>query len=157
MMRYFKYCKTLDEAKKAYYKLCLELHPDRGGDHFEFIEMRKQFEGFRPETEKFEGEQGQWIPEDYQKIIDELLKHPFDVTIAGSWIWVGTPSKEYAETIKGISADSFRRGWSRGKSMWYFSPKDYRKRSKKELSWNRITELYGANKVHRSETKKLNA
>jgi len=155
-MKYFTDCKTLDEAKKRYWKLCLKMHPDKGGNHEEFCEMREEFEKFRPESEKFAGEQDQWVAEDYQKIIDELLKYPFEVTIAGSWIWIKTPSKEYKEKIKQIEADSFRRGWSKGKQMWYFSPKSYRKKSKRELNWNQITDLYGA-KTFRSKSKELEA
>jgi len=36
-MNYFNDCKTLDEAKTMFRKLCLKLHPDTGGTNKDFI------------------------------------------------------------------------------------------------------------------------
>lgn len=46
---YFSSCKTEEERREKYIKLCKELHPDRNGGNIEkFIEMKRQYESFRP-------------------------------------------------------------------------------------------------------------
>ena len=48
MKNHFENCKTLDEAKKLYFKLAMKLHPDKGGDTAEFQELLSQFQAFKP-------------------------------------------------------------------------------------------------------------
>lgn len=43
-MKYFEECRTAEELKEEYRRLCKELHPDRGGNKDEFQEMHKCYE-----------------------------------------------------------------------------------------------------------------
>lgn len=150
MINYFKDCKTLDEAKKLYWDLAKELHPDKNGSTQEaeeaFKAMANQFEAFKPETEKFEGESAKWNAAEYAHIIEQLLKIPnIVVEICGSWIWLSGETKPNKEQIKAINTgDSYKRGWSKNKEMWYFSPAGYRRKSGGEYSMDEIRANYGS-------------
>lgn len=146
--RYFDHCESLDEAKKEYKRLALKLHPDRGGDTAAFQEMQNQFENFRPASgkQKYKTEFDDWAPRDFMNIIEALMKIPgltFDVV--GSWIWITGDTRPVKDQIKEIdTGETYKRGWSKTKTKWYFSPKGYRKRSKKDLSYDQITAFYGS-------------
>ena len=43
-IRYFDECVDQDHVKKTFKFLAMELHPDKGGDPNEFIEMKRQYE-----------------------------------------------------------------------------------------------------------------
>lgn len=155
---YFEDCKTLDEAKSLYYKLAMQLHPDKGGNTADFQELLHQFESFRPRTEKFQGEADQWKAQEYAHIIDQLIKIPgIIIEICGSWVWITGNTKPHKDEIKSIDpGESFKRGFNRKKEAWYFSPKSYRKRSRQELDLDQIRDLYGSQKVDREREEKNN-
>ena len=44
MKKYFANITTAQELKKAYKRLCLKLHPDKGGDPAEFKAMQAEYE-----------------------------------------------------------------------------------------------------------------
>lgn len=44
MKKYFENITTAQELKKAYKRLCLQLHPDKGGDPTEFKAMQAEYE-----------------------------------------------------------------------------------------------------------------
>lgn len=154
-MNYFNECKTLDQAKRKFWALAKIHHPDKGGQTATFQEILNQFERFRPasEKEKFTGEFDQWNAQEYAGIIEQLIKIPaVTVEICGSWIWVSGPTKQYKELIKAVDTGaSYKRGFSKKKLMWYFSPTGYRKRGRKELSIDAIRDLYGSKKVEKDE------
>ena len=135
-MNYFKNCASLDEAKALFKKLAFELHPDKGGSKEVFQEMLNQFHSFRPGQEKFYGEFSFWNSDEYATIIEQLMGIPMiEIEVCGSWIWVSKSTKEVKDQIKAVDCgESFRRGWSKDKSRWYFSPKSYRKKSKNTLA-----------------------
>ena len=152
-MQYFQNCQTLDEAKKEYFRLAKIHHPDKGGDTAIFQEIVNQFEAFKPKSEKFKGESEQWNAKEYSAIIEELIKIPvIEVEICGSWIWIGGDSKPYKDLIKAVPVgDSYKRGFSGNKSMWYFSPTGYRKLSKKTIPIDAIRSYYGSERVAKRE------
>lgn len=150
---YFQNCKTIDEAKKKYYELAKVHHPDRGGETATFQEILNQFEKFKPVSEKFSGEFDQFDAAEYSEIISQLINIPeIIVEICGSWVWISGNTKPYKEQIKGISTgNSYKRGWSQKKGMWYFSPSGYRKRSRTEFNINDIRKMYGSTVVNKNE------
>ncbi|MEO1099775.1 MAG: hypothetical protein AAFX57_18785, partial [Bacteroidota bacterium] len=88
-------------------------------------------------------------------ILNQLMQIP-DITIevCGSWLWIGGNTKPNATKIKSIDVGEFyKRGFSRSKSLWYFSPKGYRKRSKNELTMDDIRDLYDHTVIN-SKTRK---
>lgn len=153
---YFKDCATLDEAKRVYYKLAMELHPDRGGDTADFQELLNQFHNFKPKSEKFKGEEEQWKSQEYAHIIEQLIIIPdIVVEVCGSWIWVTGNTILRKDEIKLIDpGESFRRGFNGKKVAWYFSPKGYRKRNGNELDLDKIRDLYGSQAVSGEQEKR---
>jgi hypothetical protein len=159
-MNYFKDCNTLDEARKIYLNLAKKYHPDTNGPEASterMQEVNNAFDNFTPSKEKFAGETDQWKSAIFADIISELLKIPdTTVEICGSWVWIQT-TKEQRHQIKDIeTGESYQRGWSKAKTMWYFSPKGYRKKSKKVLSMNSIRDLYGSQEL-KNEKKYVHA
>ena len=155
---YFTECKSLDEAKQLYKKLCVKLHPDVSGydSTADFQRMQAEFEKFRPGKEKFEGEFAQWDATEYAFIINQLIKiGGISIEICGSWIWLSGDTKPVKEKIKAFDTrESMRRGWSKNKAMWYFSPKGYRKRSSKKMEYEEIKNMFGSQRVRKDEDKK---
>lgn len=150
---FFKDCTSLDEAKKLYWSLAKELHPDVGGTKEAFQELQGQFEAFRPAKEKFTGEFEQWQAGPYMDILEQLMKiEKITINICGSWVWLSGDTKPVKEQIKAINLEGtgYKRGFSRNKSQWYFSPEGYRKLTKKKLSFDEIKDFYG-NKEMESE------
>jgi hypothetical protein len=156
---YFNNCKTLDEAKKLFYTLCMKLHPDKGGKHDDFIKMKSEFDSFKPECEKFNGELDKWDSEEFGEIIEQLINiQGIEIEICGSWIWIGGDTKPVKEEIKAVnSGETYKRGFSKSKMKWYFSPKGYKKRSKSELGFDEIRDLYGSQKVKRQGREQIAA
>lgn len=158
-MNYFNECKTVDEAKKRFWELAKIHHPDKGGNTATFQTILNQFEKFKPETEKFKGETESFDGLEYAEIISQLIKisaTDIDIEICGSWLWVSGNTYQHKDAIKAVvTGNSYKRGFSKSKSMWYFSPTGYRKFSKVEFSINEIRNLYGSVKVAVSNQGKL--
>ena len=158
-MQYFSSCSSLDEAKQLYKKLVFQLHPDTSGrdSQAEFQAMQNQFEQFRPGTEKFKGEFEKWDAEEYSHIIQQLMIIPnIVIEVCGSWIWLAGDTKPVKEQIKAVDiGETMKRGFSKKKQKWYFSPTGYRKRGKKELSFEQIKDHYGYKKQDSQQIKKI--
>lgn len=156
-MNYFNNIHSLDEAKKRFYDLAKTHHPDKGGDTETFQEILNQFHDFVPKTEKYKGESQEWNGESYSTIILQLIQIPeVIIEVCGSWIWLHGNTKPYKEQIKAVATgDKYRRGWSKEKLMWYFSPLGYRKRSGNTLSLDEIRELYGSGQVEKKTTNQI--
>ena len=149
-MEYFKKCESLDEAKKLYWSFAKKLHPDVGGTKEAFQDLQNQFENFSPNKEKYTGEFEQWQAKEYMKIIEQLMKIPnITITVAGSWIWLSGDTKPVKDQIKAIDLEGsrFKRGFSKNKMQWYFSPEGYRKYTGKKYDFNEIKSMFGAESV----------
>lgn len=145
---YFKNCITIDEAKTLFRKLCLELHPDKGGKQSEFIKMYNEFKQFKPKTDKFKQSE-KFDAEKFYNLIQKFEGlNDVKISFVGSFIWLEDLRKgamyEQKEQIKSIIIDGYNSPkWARKKVSWYFSPKDYKKTSKKRLSLGEIKGIYG--------------
>lgn len=154
---YFNDCKTLDEARKTYYFLAMQHHPDRGGEEDAFKELANQFNAFNPGKLKYENETNDWNSQVYANIISQLINIPkIHIEICGSWIWLSGDTKPHKDIIKSIETDEFyKRGFSASKQMWYFSPKGYKKRSKDDFDMEDIRDIYGSDPINPKTNKML--
>jgi hypothetical protein len=156
MKNYFEGCKSLDEAKSLYRKLAMQLHPNVSGyDSTEdFKRMQNEFEAFRPEAEKFQGEFEQWNPGVFMAVLDQLrLLDGLDIEICGAFIWGGGDTGRHKDALKAIRPEAYFRPafWRRKKQLWYFSPLGYRKRSAKALDMDEIRQVFGSRRFSGSE------
>jgi len=156
-MNFFKDCTTLDEAKRKYRELVKSLHPDLGGSTAEFQAMQNEFESFEPESEKFKGEFEKWNAGDFMEIINQLIFIPsIKVEVVGSWIWVSGDTKPVKDQIKAIeTGETMKRGFSRNKGMWYFSPVGYRKKSRKQFDFDDLKNMFGSEEVEKRNRKAI--
>ena len=147
MKNLFKDCRNWDEAKTLFRKLSKTMHPDWGGTHEQFIELVKQFENFTPtfsEDNKFAN-----ADFDKRKFADiiEILKDLDDVTISfiGTFIWIEGNTYSQKDKIKAVKLQGYNSArYASKKKAWYFSPIDYKKKSKKLYHMEDIIEIFGS-------------
>jgi curved DNA-binding protein CbpA len=153
MTNYFKDCSTLDEAKKIYWNLAKQFHPDKGGNEEDFKVLNNSFHAFKPLTEKFQNEAEQWNSKAYANILNELIKlEGVIIDVIGSFLWLSGNTKKHKEAIKAIDTqDLYNCRWHKNKEMWYFAPIGYRKSSKRDLTLEQIKDFYGGTTVKANE------
>lgn len=127
-MEYFKNVKCLEDVKEIYRKLCLKLHPDRGGDMFSFIAMRKEYEKVfnkfktihrtvdgETKQEKYYEKDFKETPEEYADVIDKLVYYRhIKIELLGRWLWITGETKPIKDLLKSLG---FK--WSFKKNAWY--------------------------------------
>lgn len=160
MKNYFSACNTLDEAKKAYKKLCFELHPDYSGRNsgYEFAQMKEQFGAFKPKTEKYEGEQDAWNAPEYMTVIERLMKiDNAKIEICGSWIYISGTVKEQKEEIKNSceGIEMLKVQWARKKKIWCIRPSNYKSKSRGNYSMDQIRNKYGSKKFEGEKKRQI--
>jgi len=150
---FFKDCKCIEDLKKAYYKLALENHPDKGGDEEVMkrinAEYEKAFNLLKDVHRNAEGktyektEKTTETPEEYASIINNIIHMDgVKIEIIGAWIWCSENTLPYKEQLKELK---FR--WSNNKQAWYYHNDKYKRRSNKNLSMNDIRDLFGSEEV----------
>ena len=160
MKNYFENCETQEDAKKQYKKLAKQFHPDinptQGSEEIMKL-INVQFENFKPNTYRKGEEFNKYENTAIAKIIIELMKlEGIEIEICGNWLWLDGNTYEQKEEIKAIDTDGkFKARFSGSKKRWYFSPADYRKRSKKAVSMEAIRTMYGSEKMKTKGTYQL--
>jgi curved DNA-binding protein CbpA len=142
-MKYFKGVETIEELKKAYRKMAMKHHPDRGGDTKTFVEIKdeyeKMFESLKSEKE---------VHGAYAKIIDDLMKFDLEIEIIGTWVWVSGDTKPVKESMKEMG---FK--YSGNKKSWYWYEGEFKKRSKKKFTMEEIRDMHGSQSVKKRNGK----
>ena len=153
-MKYFENINTLESLKKAFLKLCKELHPDNGGDIEKFKEMKHEYESLVKHLKVFgsaenmdqESEENSFDFSAFSEVLEKIAGLDLNIELIGSWLWVTGNTKEYKELLKSLG---FR--WASKKLAWYMHFTPYQKRSRKTISLDRARHLYGS-KVLKSHT-----
>lgn len=158
---YFNNCTTLDQAKTLFRELSKKLHPDTSGSdtaHL-FIAMFKEFKAFKP-SEKHENDQHFNADTFYNliKIFDGL--NDLKIEFVGSFIWLsdGETGSTYAqkEAIKAIKIDGFKSAsYASAKKKWFFSPEDYKQKSKSNKTFEELKTRYGCKTFATRQTFKI--
>lgn len=153
-MKYFTNIKTLEELKKAYYKLAMKNHPDRGGDLETMKEINAEYDDlFARVSHIHTNKKGKTYqkktnetPQEFKNIIDELMKMAgIKIEVIGCFIWVSGDTKPNKEALKALG---FK--WHSKKACWYKAPKGYRKASNKQYTMDEVRSMFHTR--YRAET-----
>ena len=149
-MTYFRNCKTAEELKESFRKLCKELHPDAnpGKDTTEaFKTMKAEFEKAfgrlknihaNAEGETYQKETSETAAEFMDLIESLILFRDISIELCGSWVWVTGNTYAHKEELKALK---FR--WSSKKAAWYFHKGEFHK-TRRALSLDEIREHFGS-------------
>ena len=149
-MNYFIKFETVEEIKFNYRKLCMEHHPDRGGDTETMQEINKQYQ------QALESVNGQVSPgtdgADHtyyyhadieaalMDVINQLIQlrmQDVEIALIGTWLWIIGDTKPYKSQLRNIGCR-----WHFKRSCWYYHTGTYRSStSSAELS--DLSEKYG--------------
>ena len=139
----------MDEAKTEFRKLCKKLHPDTSGYNSgsDFAQMYKQFKAFRPTKQT---QQDEHFNADKFYDLVKKFEHLNNIQIdfVGSFIWLtdleyGAMYKQ-KESIKKIVIDGYNSARFAGKKKsWYFSPQNYRQKSRSDKTLSELKSKYG--------------
>lgn len=136
-MKYFKNVSTLEELKKAYKRLAKIHHPDCGGEHTEFIEMKNEYDSLLKQLNN-----GQEQADTFRNIIDEIIKYNIEIEIIGTWIWVTGNTYPIRKELNKVG---FK--YSRKKKAWHFHEGEYKKNHRKQFTLDEIREMHEVKKV----------
>ena len=148
-LQYFKDVQNVKELKKAYHKLVLKNHPDRGGDHDIMVAIVLEYEWALAHlfdhdgNLKTAGNQGTSYAaasDEFRAILDKLMQFEgLELEICGDWIWIKGNTYQIKDQLKALGCY-----WANKKKAWYWRPADYVKVSKKEWSMEKIRFRFGS-------------
>lgn len=169
MLKWFKDCTNIEEAKELYKKLCREYHPDLNendttetmksiNNEFEtiFKTLKNKHRADNTDTTADSRENGAETtetPAEFMEIINGLI-HCEGITIEliGRWVWVSGNTYQYKDIIKGLG---FR--YASRKKAWYWHTAEDACRSRKALSLDEIKNKYGCQNFATASMPKLAA
>ena len=166
--QYFKadHMTTIEEAKKQYYKLCMQYHPDRPNGNLEAMQaINAEWDYLRKHNYNIhQGRDGgvytdwaQEVPDDVTDMFAEIISKlvtmvGLEIEICGSWLWVGGNTREHREALKGLGMR-----WASKKRMWYKAPRDWKRKTRHTLEMGEIRAKYGSTSVPTSARKMIAA
>jgi len=113
---------TLDDLKKAYRRLAMQHHPDRGGSKEAMQAINAEYEElFKALKDKHNAAADDYhktteAPEEFIEIINRLMKlDGLEIELCGSWLWIGGNTRENKEELKAAGCR-----WSNNKKLWYW-------------------------------------
>ena len=141
-MVYFSKNLTKDQAKKLFRKLAVELHPDKGGSHAEFVKMQSQYESFLRGNFNYTSKEAKEEATSLNEFVqaNEFVKSFKDVLVelTGTWVWLSGNTSPYKEEIK---KHGFR--WSKSKKKWYKAPYELKRKKRVGTNFDKIKSIYG--------------
>lgn len=157
--KYFKadYTTTIEEAKRQYHKLCLRWHPDRpNGDLKAMQAINAEWDylykhNFNIHETAEGGTYTDWnqdtpddVTSEFADLIAKLVNlDGLEIEICGSWLWVGGNTKEHKSALKEMGMR-----WAPKKHRWYKAPKNWKRKSRRELTMSEIRDRFGSQSVH---------
>lgn len=147
-MRFFQSVTTEEQLKKAYRELAKKHHPDQGGNHEDFIALKKEYEELAGKfNSNTKGE------DQYPEIINELMKYQdIEIEIIGSWVWVTGKTFPIKTQLKEAGLN-----FSKRKKAWYWNGGQERKRRYKgSYSLDEIRDMHHREVVKKRKENYLN-
>jgi hypothetical protein len=142
-MRFFQSVATVEELKREYKKLAKKYHPDLGGSHQEFINLKKEYDDL---FEQLNGGKGN--NKAYQDIIDKLIQYDLEIEIIGTWIWITGNTYSLKKELKDLG---FK--WASRKKAWFWYEGEYKKFHKKEFSLDEIRSMHEVKRIKKVKPK----
>ena len=145
-MKYFNGVKTLEELKRLYHKLAVQLHPEMGGNLEDMQELNAEYDAMFDRVKNThvnkEGKVYTAVtneaPEYFRDIINELLKMAnVTIEVIGAFIWVYGDTKPHKEQLKAMN---FK--WHAKKGCWYLAPEWYRKYNRRQYTMDDLRDMY---------------
>lgn len=153
MMKYFNNCKSIEDVKKLYKKLCKQYHPDLNKD--DTTEIMKQinaeyetaFERFKNIHESADDNTKTYTASketsetaaEFMVIINKLVTcEGLEISVCGKWLWAEGLTFPYKELLKNLN---FR--YASKKKCWYWHKAEDASRNHKEMSLDEIKKLHG--------------
>lgn len=155
---FFEGIKTREELKKAYKRLCMEHHPDHGGDeatmkaiNAEFERVFKTLRDVQHAKAEAAADEDEEIPADFMDIVSKLtVIEDVDVEIVGTWVWVGGNTYQAKERLKEAGCK-----WSKSRKMWYWHREGQGRHRSSKCSMDAIRARYGSREVKGAARPKL--
>ena len=149
-MKYFNDFMGIEELRRLFRQYCLELHPDKGGKHEDFIEMREEYETVLKIAANSEAKMAQAENREpnfnfanesgLAEMVERLMRVPgIIIELCGSWLWLGGNTFPVHEQLK---AFGFR--YSRKKKKWYYSPYMGDKKRRGRYTMEKIRDKFGS-------------
>lgn len=158
--KYFENITTIEELKKKFKQLAMELHPDHGGSAEEFKSMYSEYEKLIPLMNTANGEkmnEEENLRESaeaakFKEIIDILLNlDGVAVELCGNWLWISGKTRENKASLKALGCK-----WAPKKMQWYWMPPEERSRRhyRGNKTMSEIRNKYGSMRFKKREEKK---
>jgi hypothetical protein len=139
---YFTKGMSQSDAKSLFRKLCIKLHPDKGGRQVDFVKMQNEYENFLKGSFSYTSKQAKDESNSIRDFVqaNEFVKQFVDVTVelTGTWVWLCGNTFPYKDVIK---ENGFR--FSKSKKRWYKAPYELKKKFKRGTDFNKIKTTYG--------------
>lgn len=149
-MKFFNGITNLEAAKKEFRRLCMALHPDRGGNAADFVAMQKEYtavlENLKAGNQATDKDVAYETAamERYKKVIQALAGLAgLEIHLAGTWLWIGGNTKEHRAALKKAGCR-----WATKKGLWYYRDGRCRcSRGRGSTPMSKIRNKYGWKKV----------
>lgn len=153
MYKWFKDCRTVEELKETYKKLCRQYHPDfNESDTTETMqainnEYETAFERLKNVHRSADNNGDTYTAKtettetaaEFMEIINKLIVcEGLEINIVGRWVWLSGQSYPYKDIIKELG---FK--WCSNKKMWAYRKAEDASHNRKKMSIEEIKDRYG--------------
>lgn len=145
MLKWFNDCKSMEDVKEVYKKLCRKYHPDFNETdttaEMQSIngEFERVFEALKNGHTAEDSESAAETPAEFINIINRLIHcEGVEINLVGRWIWLEGDTYPHRDVIKSLG---FK--WSNKKRAWYWRSTGDTSKSRRSLTLDEIKEKYG--------------
>lgn len=156
-MKYFTTCKDLTELKTLYRSLCMQHHPDKGGDVETMKSINLEYEKAIKYLAANEGKEKGYTTEqvdaeilnaeEYKEALNAVINlEGIEIELCGSWIWITGNTYPHKSIFK-----SAKFQWAPVKKQWYFRSVEHATSNFKPLSMDQIRAKHGSQTINNSK------